>query len=155
MAQVTMRELLQAATLIKGEHIEDSRDGRVVRLLLDELHRSPIAIETAAANEQHYEVPTRFFELCLGRRLKYSSCFYPTGRESLDEAIARLAAPRVAWVMLPAGEITDTTINHLSATLAPGDLVVDGGNANYLDSQRRGAMLAARGIGFADLSMPS
>ena len=69
---------------------------------------------------------------------------------SLDEAIARLAAPRVAWVMLPAGEITDTTISHLAATLAPGDLVVDGGNANYLDSQRRGAMLAARGIGFVD-----
>ncbi len=56
------------------------------RALLDELRRSPIAIETAAANEQHYEVPTRFFELCLGRRLKYSSCYYPTGREDLDQA---------------------------------------------------------------------
>jgi len=56
------------------------------RALLDELRRSPIAIETAAANAQHYEVPTRFFELCLGRRLKYSSAFYPSGGESLDEA---------------------------------------------------------------------
>ena len=59
---------------------------RRFRRLLDELRQSPIAIQTAAANEQHYEVPTRFFELCLGKRLKYSSCFYATGREDLDEA---------------------------------------------------------------------
>jgi len=56
------------------------------RRLLGELRRSPIAIETAAANEQHYEVPTRFFELCLGKRLKYSSCYYATGTEDLDQA---------------------------------------------------------------------
>mgnify|MGYP006314873279 FL=1 len=56
------------------------------RTLLDALRQSPIAIETAAANEQHYEVPTRFFELCLGKRLKYSSCFYATGSEDLDAA---------------------------------------------------------------------
>ena len=59
---------------------------RRFRELLDALRRSPIAIETAAANEQHYEVPTRFFELCLGRRLKYSSAYYPSGTETLDEA---------------------------------------------------------------------
>lgn len=51
-----------------------------------ELRTSPIAIETAAANEQHYEVPARFFELCLGKRLKYSSCYYPSGDETLDQA---------------------------------------------------------------------
>ena len=56
------------------------------RRLLDGLRQSAIAIETAAANEQHYEVPTRFFELCLGKRLKYSSCFYATGTEDLDAA---------------------------------------------------------------------
>jgi cyclopropane-fatty-acyl-phospholipid synthase len=50
------------------------------------LRESPIAVETAAANAQHYELPTRFFQLCLGTRLKYSSCYYPSGRESLDEA---------------------------------------------------------------------
>jgi cyclopropane-fatty-acyl-phospholipid synthase len=54
--------------------------------LLGELRRSPIAIETEAANAQHYELPTRFFQLCLGARLKYSSCYYPTGRETLDQA---------------------------------------------------------------------
>jgi cyclopropane-fatty-acyl-phospholipid synthase len=54
--------------------------------LLRELRASPIAIETAAANAQHYELPTRFFQLCLGRRMKYSSCYYPDGAETLDEA---------------------------------------------------------------------
>ncbi len=56
------------------------------RKMLEQLRQSPIAIETAAANEQHYEIPTRFFQLCLGKRLKYSSCFYKTGDETLDEA---------------------------------------------------------------------
>jgi cyclopropane-fatty-acyl-phospholipid synthase len=51
-----------------------------------DLKTRPLAEHTAAANEQHYELPTRFYQLCLGRRLKYSGCFYPTGRESLDQA---------------------------------------------------------------------
>jgi cyclopropane-fatty-acyl-phospholipid synthase len=51
-----------------------------------DLKRRPLAEQTAAANEQHYEVPTRFYELCLGRRLKYSGCLYPTGTETLDQA---------------------------------------------------------------------
>ncbi|HEX4852954.1 MULTISPECIES: SAM-dependent methyltransferase [Arenimonas] len=69
----------------EGAHDLEAADQRF-RRLLDELRRSPIAIETAAANEQHYEVPTRFFELCLGKRLKYSSCFYANGDEDLDTA---------------------------------------------------------------------
>ena len=56
------------------------------RRRLEDLRQSPLAIETDAANRQHYEVPARFFELCLGRRLKYSSCYYPRGDESLDQA---------------------------------------------------------------------
>ncbi len=62
------------------------------RQLLAELRHSPIAIETAAANQQHYELPTRFFELCLGKRLKYSSCLYKDGSESLDGAEAAMLA---------------------------------------------------------------
>ena len=56
------------------------------RRLLRELRAGPIAIETDAANAQHYELPTRFFQLCLGTRLKYSSCYYATGTETLDQA---------------------------------------------------------------------
>jgi cyclopropane-fatty-acyl-phospholipid synthase len=51
-----------------------------------DLRTRPIAEETRAANEQHYEVPTRFYQYCLGKRLKYSGCLYPTGRETLDDA---------------------------------------------------------------------
>jgi cyclopropane-fatty-acyl-phospholipid synthase len=51
-----------------------------------DLKTRALAEQTRAANEQHYEVPTRFYQLCLGRRLKYSGCLYPTGRETLDQA---------------------------------------------------------------------
>jgi cyclopropane-fatty-acyl-phospholipid synthase len=53
---------------------------------IDELRAAPVAIHTDAANAQHYELPARFFELCLGKRLKYSSCYFATGGESLDDA---------------------------------------------------------------------
>jgi cyclopropane-fatty-acyl-phospholipid synthase len=56
------------------------------RRRLTELRNSPLAIETDAANRQHYEVPTAFFRLCLGKQLKYSSCYYASGRETLDQA---------------------------------------------------------------------
>ena len=54
--------------------------------LLNELRRSPIAVATEAANEQHYELPPEFFCQVLGRRLKYSCAYYPRGNETLDEA---------------------------------------------------------------------
>jgi cyclopropane-fatty-acyl-phospholipid synthase len=53
---------------------------------IEALRASALAIHTDAANAQHYELPPRFFELCLGRRLKYSACLYPRGDETLDEA---------------------------------------------------------------------
>lgn len=54
--------------------------------LIDVLRQSPVAIETAAANAQHYELPSGFFGQCLGPRLKYSCCYYPRGDETLAEA---------------------------------------------------------------------
>ncbi|HEY8053358.1 MAG TPA: cyclopropane-fatty-acyl-phospholipid synthase family protein [Steroidobacteraceae bacterium] len=54
--------------------------------LIEQLRGSPVAIHTDAANAQHYELPADFFQLCLGRRLKYSSGYYPTGTETLDQA---------------------------------------------------------------------
>ncbi|HEY9255273.1 MAG TPA: class I SAM-dependent methyltransferase [Stenotrophomonas sp.] len=53
---------------------------------LAELTASPVALHVDAANRQHYEVPAAFFQACLGKRLKYSSCYYPTGAETLDQA---------------------------------------------------------------------
>ncbi len=54
--------------------------------LIEELGSAPIAIDTHAANEQHYEVPTEFYQLCLGKHLKYSSCFYKEGVADLNIA---------------------------------------------------------------------
>ncbi|MEO7206768.1 MAG: cyclopropane-fatty-acyl-phospholipid synthase family protein [Steroidobacteraceae bacterium] len=53
---------------------------------IEMLRHSPVAIHTDAANAQHYELPPAFFALCLGKRLKYSGCYYPQGGESLDQA---------------------------------------------------------------------
>jgi cyclopropane-fatty-acyl-phospholipid synthase len=70
------------------EERRDSVEAQLLALqsLVAQLRASPIAIETAAANEQHYEVPTRFFELCLGSRLKYSSGLWTDGIDTLDAA---------------------------------------------------------------------
>ena len=54
--------------------------------MVKELSVAPIAIETGAANEQHYQVPTEFFKLCLGRRLKYSCAYYESTSKTLDQA---------------------------------------------------------------------
>ncbi len=72
------------------------------------------------------------------------------GAGSLGELIARLPAPRVVWVMVPSGDPTEQTIAALADELESGDLVVDGGNSNYHETMRRGAMLAEKGIAFCD-----
>jgi cyclopropane-fatty-acyl-phospholipid synthase len=63
----------------------EAQERRLMKMLAA-LRASPLAVATEAANAQHYELPSAFFEHCLGRRLKYSCAYYPTGRETLDEA---------------------------------------------------------------------
>ena len=70
--------------------------------------------------------------------------------DALAALVSALAAPRVVWVMVPAGDATQATIDALATHLSRGDTIVDGGNANYKDSQRRAEALAARGIAFVD-----
>jgi cyclopropane-fatty-acyl-phospholipid synthase len=60
--------------------------------LVEELRASPVAIATREANEQHYEVPSEFFQRVLGRHLKYSSCYFAPGVTTLDEAEAKMLA---------------------------------------------------------------
>jgi 6-phosphogluconate dehydrogenase len=69
---------------------------------------------------------------------------------ALPELISALDPPRVVWVMIPAGEPTEATVAELAEQLAAGDVVIDGGNSNFHDSQRRGAALKDKGIGFID-----
>jgi len=73
-----------------------------------------------------------------------------TGASDLPDLVAKLAPPRVAWVMVPSGDVTESTVRALAEMLARGDLLVDGGNSNYKDSVRRSAWLAERGLGFVD-----
>ncbi|GAC1609929.1 MAG: decarboxylating 6-phosphogluconate dehydrogenase [Mycobacteriales bacterium] len=70
--------------------------------------------------------------------------------ESLEELVKALPAPRVVWVMVPAGEPTYQTVDALGALLEPGDVVVDGGNSRYTDDQRHAQDLAPQSIGFVD-----
>ena len=70
--------------------------------------------------------------------------------DTLAALVAALPAPRVVWVMVPAGPPTTTTVEALGELLAPGDVVVDGGNSRYTDDQMSAAALEQRGIGFVD-----
>jgi 6-phosphogluconate dehydrogenase len=73
------------------------------------------------------------------------------GASSLEDLVERLAQPRAVWVMVPAGQPTEDTIDSLIPLLSRGDAVLDGGNANYKDSMRRGEKLAEHGIDFMDV----
>ena len=69
---------------------------------------------------------------------------------SLDELVGQLEPPRVVWLMIPAGAPTEGAFNELLGLLEEGDIIVDGGNANFRDSQRRSAIAAERGLRFLD-----
>jgi 6-phosphogluconate dehydrogenase len=70
--------------------------------------------------------------------------------ESLDDLVRQLDPPRVAWVMLAAGDPTNHTIDTLKGLMSHGDVVVDGGNSNYKEAGPTAASLAEKGIGFLD-----
>ena len=72
------------------------------------------------------------------------------GASSIEDLAGQLPSPRVAWVMVPSGEPTESTIDALADALSPEDVIIDGGNSNYKDSVRRAASLAERGLFFMD-----
>jgi 6-phosphogluconate dehydrogenase len=73
------------------------------------------------------------------------------GAFSLDAIVQKLAAPRVVWLMLPAGDPTESTITALMDMLAAGDTIIDGGNTYYKDDIRRAERLEAKGIRYVDV----
>jgi cyclopropane-fatty-acyl-phospholipid synthase len=86
-----IRHLL--AETLREKQLPDVESQRAALIAhIEELKRSPIAIQTRDANEQHYEVPTQFYRLCLGRRLKYSSALWNGDTATLDEAEERMLA---------------------------------------------------------------
>src|SRR5688500_15669266 len=66
------------------------------------------------------------------------------------ELVGMLSAPRIVWLMVPAGSATEETMEEFAGLLSAGDTIVDGGNANFHDSQRRHGLLRQRGIKFVD-----
>ena len=73
------------------------------------------------------------------------------GAASLPDLVNKLTPPRVVWLMLPAGEVTESTLEALLSLLAADDIVVDGGNSNYKDTLRRAARLREHGLHMMDV----
>ncbi|MBR0850552.1 decarboxylating 6-phosphogluconate dehydrogenase [Bradyrhizobium diazoefficiens] len=73
------------------------------------------------------------------------------GSGTLEEFVAKLERPRTAWVMLPAGRITETTIDTIAGVMQDGDVIIDGGNTFWQDDVRRGKALKQRGIHYVDV----
>src|SRR5436190_20350436 len=73
------------------------------------------------------------------------------GTDSLEQLVDKLEKPRAAWVMLPAGKITEATIDALSKLMQSGDVIIDGGNTFWQDDVRRGAALKTKGLHYLDV----
>jgi cyclopropane-fatty-acyl-phospholipid synthase len=84
-----IRRLLEARLREEDKGDPQAQQAHLMRFV-EELRRSPVAIATREANEQHYELPSAFFGLVLGRHLKYSSCYFKPGVTALDEAEAEM-----------------------------------------------------------------
>ena len=74
-----------------------------------------------------------------------------TGAPALDALVDELAPPRVCWMMVPAGDAVDATLDDLLPLLGEGDIVVDGGNSNYKDTLRRAERLQEHGLHYVDV----
>lgn len=119
---------------------------------IDELRESPIAIHTDAANEQHYEVPADFFRYCLGRHRKYSSCYWPSGVTTLDEAEAAMLQLTCERAQLADGQaVLELGCGWGSLTLwmaehFPASTITAVSNSHsqraYIEAQARGRGLA-------------
>ncbi|HKP76073.1 MAG TPA: decarboxylating 6-phosphogluconate dehydrogenase [Longimicrobiaceae bacterium] len=90
------------------------------------------------------------FDLDAELTQKVGSAPGATPAGSLEEMVQTLAAPRVVWVMVPAGGPTEGTLAKLADAMQPGDVLIDGGNSNFNDSKRRAAELAKRGVHLID-----
>jgi 6-phosphogluconate dehydrogenase len=74
-----------------------------------------------------------------------------SGASSLEELVGQLQAPRVVWVMVPAGDPTEQTVQQLAGLVEAGDVIVDGGNTNWHDDVRRAEALSGQGIHYVDV----
>src|ERR1700742_885908 len=115
------RQLAERIALLKSESLSASLEKKMRYITL--LRSRPIAIETDKANSQHYEVSTSVLQACLGPRMKYSSCLYPTGKEKLAQAEVAMLALYVQRADLKDGQrILDLGCGWGSASLYLAEL---------------------------------
>jgi 6-phosphogluconate dehydrogenase len=76
-----------------------------------------------------------------------------TGVSSLEELVSKLEAPRSVWIMVPAGDATQSTVEQLAALLEQGDTIIDGGNSRWTDDKRRQDELGPKGIHYVDVGV--
>jgi len=105
-----------------------------------------------ARNVAHHDIPVAVHNRTTSRMQRFleqhGSEGPITGHESTEDWVGALAAPRVLMSLVQAGEATDAVIDDIAPHLDQGDILIDGGNANFRDTQRRHAALAQRGIHF-------
>jgi 6-phosphogluconate dehydrogenase len=82
--------------------------------------------------------------------LKHATAAGCIGASSPADLVQRLKAPRAVWIMVPSGAPTEETVQAVAALLAPGDVIIDGGNTRYLDDVRRSKQLAAKNLRYID-----
>jgi 6-phosphogluconate dehydrogenase len=88
-----------------------------------------------------------------GHEIKTYDPNVPSTAGSLEELASQLEPPRAVWLMIPAGEVTEKAFEELLSALEPGDTIVDGGNSNFRDSQRRNHDAAERDLHFVDVGV--
>lgn len=142
---------LNQRRLAKEARRERAGQGEKLQHFVDELRQSPIAVETLAAKEQHYEVPPAFFQTVLGRRLKYSCCLWPLGVETLDAAEEAMLALTAARAEIADGmEILDLGCGWGSFTLWAAEHFPDSRVLGVSNSLPQGdfirGLAAARGL---------
>ena len=74
--------------------------------------------------------------------------------ERIEDLVAKLEAPRIVWIMVPAGEVTEQTLDHLMGLMSEGDVIIDGGNSNWKESIRHAGQLNEKGITLLDCGTP-
>jgi 6-phosphogluconate dehydrogenase len=104
-------------------------------------------VQRIRRDSDHDIVAFDYSEEAIGRAEEQGA----TGAASLEDLVSKLEAPRMVWIMVPAGDPTQQTVDSLADLLEAGDTIVDGGNTNWHDDQRRAAELDPKGIHYVDV----
>jgi 6-phosphogluconate dehydrogenase len=100
-------------------------------------------------DSDHEVVAFDFDKKAVKRAVKYGA----SGARSVKELVSQLQAPRLVWIMVPAGEPTQQTVDKLARLLDPGDTIIDGGNSRWSDDKRRAKALKSAGIDYVDVGV--